>query len=127
MSSVRSRLGKPVRAETITVTDGEDTFVLSGLPSANNLLNSYDEKVNAGMAALWNAQIANVFDSDSVQQIRLVCQYLQPEEGEARYDPREIAELYAVEGALFVKLLGAAGKIAAGNKDASIIEAEAKN
>ena len=129
MSSLRARLGKPLRPNRIEVQDGDDVFVLSGYPSAKVALDSIGGDSAEKLAALWNMQfcpkdeegvaldpIPQTFTSDSVGQVKTIAHYIQPDEGEQPYGLMEVAEIFVSDPMLFLKLYGAAAQCMAGNK-----------
>ena len=129
MSSLRSRLGKPLKAVTNIVKNGDDEFILTGFPSVKVAMQSVDLEQQTKLATLWNCQfcpkdddgnpaspVPKAFDAEAVGQVKTVHHYLVPEEAEKPYALAEVAELYISDPMLFLQLYGAAAACMGGLK-----------
>jgi len=139
MSSLRKAISKQIKWGTETVEHDGETYLLAGLPSAKATIGTMDQDENKKLATLFSNTIKAVKDTpegpvevkidftpEDVQQIKIVSAYVQPEPGEAPYDLTILAEIFAGNGVLFLKLIGAAGKLMS-PKDLGIVEVAAGN
>ena len=133
MASLRTRLGRQITVHTETVEHDGETFILSGLPSPAAMLDMTPDTLSESVAKLWNVKFCpkdsegrsvspqpKIFDAGAVGQIKIVLRYAQPIPGEEPYTEFDIAEIYATDALLFVKLFGAAMKCASASNPVEI-------
>lgn len=139
MGSLRSQLGKKLKVQVIPVEWEGETYIFSGLPSTEAMLNMGTDEKAKEVAVIWNVKFCatnedgtpvkpapELFKEESVGHIKVVQRYLQVEPGEQPYTLTDIAEIYATQPLLFAKFFGAAMKCLSG-KEVTLGEVEAKN